>query len=193
MLRGEKIGKCPPGKGAAGRSSRGDRGGGARFGIALFAATGTIIVGLLSILAIGVLAEPFLPVMDAPRSTLLAAIVIAPICEEVVFRGVIQRLLNRIIPPAAAIIIASALFAAAHVAVPVAAVAFPCGIVLGWAYHRTRTLAVPIAIHALNNALAWILYGETLRGAVSGDILYWMIYAACAVFLTINIIFVLRR
>ncbi len=152
-----------------------------------------IVLGLLAIIAVSVLLEPFLPAMEIRRSGWLAAIIIAPVVEELIFRGLLQRLLMRLMKPFGAILIASIVFAAAHGTAVQVVVALPCGIILGYTCFRTRSLLVPIIIHALNNALAWALYGTTLRQIVLCDLLYWTIYALCAGFLAINIIFVLRR
>ncbi len=152
-----------------------------------------IVMGLLMIIAIGVLAEPFFPAQSIPRGSLFAAIVVAPILEELIFRGVVQRLLGRIVAPFIAVLVAAALFAVVHGTVQQMIVAFPCGVVLGYCYLRSGTLLVPIAIHALNNALAWLYDGATLREAIPDDTFYAIIYASCAVFLAINIIFAIRR
>ena len=152
-----------------------------------------VLVGLLSMVSINVLLEPFLPDAEVRRSGWFAAIVVAPVLEELFFRGVAQRLVMRVAKPWGGIFVASLLFAAAHGTIAQVAVALPCGMVLGYAYFRSRTLLVPISIHVLNNALAWFSRGVTLREIVAGDTLYWIIYGLCAGFLTINIIFVLRR
>jgi membrane protease YdiL (CAAX protease family) len=152
-----------------------------------------ILWGLLAIIAVSVVLEPFLPALEVQRSGWFIALLLAPVLEEFIFRGVVQRLLMRVVAPWGAILIASALFAALHGTPTQVAVALPCGIILGYTYFRTRTLAVPIAIHALNNALAWFSNGTTLRETAPNDAIYWIIYALCAGFLTINIIFVLRK
>jgi membrane protease YdiL (CAAX protease family) len=49
------------------------------------------------------------------------------------------------------------LFAAAHSAVwPSPIPLLPLGLVLGWLAHRTRSLAGPVALHALFNSIACI-------------------------------------
>lgn len=91
----------------------------------------------------------------------LAFLVIGP-AEELLFRGVVQRKLRQAYGPAAAVIIASFIFAAAHfvalsgggVAGVGAAVAilFIPSLVLGASYERTGNLAVPILVHGAYNA-----------------------------------------
>jgi membrane protease YdiL (CAAX protease family) len=88
----------------------------------------------------------------------LAAVVLAPIAEELLFRGLLHRALRtrlRLIPAA---LISSVLFAIVHVDVvlsqPLALVGLTLvGVVLAVAYERTGSLLVPIVIHAVHNAV----------------------------------------
>lgn len=85
------------------------------------------------------------------------AIVMAPIVEEVVFRGVLFRALQDRLGMWTAAVLSSAIFAVIHVEVllsqPVALGGlFAVGLVLAIAYHRTGNLLVPILGHAVFNA-----------------------------------------
>ncbi len=87
------------------------------------------------------------------------AIIIAPLTEELVFRGVILRGLLGRWRPAAAVLISAAMFAFIHLNPAQAPVAFLLGILLGWIYVRTRSLGLCVLGHALNNAgsyLEWV-------------------------------------
>jgi membrane protease YdiL (CAAX protease family) len=88
----------------------------------------------------------------------LMVIVIAPICEEVFFRGFLFRVLRVRMSfwPAAAI--AGVLFGLAHFSLVIVPVLAVLGVVLCWVYERTGSLLPCIAIHAFNNTLA---YGAT--------------------------------
>jgi membrane protease YdiL (CAAX protease family) len=88
----------------------------------------------------------------------LMVIVIAPICEEVFFRGFLFRILRVRMSFWLAAVIDGVVFGLVHgslVIVPVLAV---LGVVLCWVYERTGSLVPAIAIHAFNNTLA---YGAT--------------------------------
>jgi membrane protease YdiL (CAAX protease family) len=75
--------------------------------------------------------------------------VLAPVAEEVVFRGVIFGYLRRWGLPAA-VLVSTALFAALHLpAVPVTQIVG--GIIFAVAYHTGGSLMVPIVIHVLGN------------------------------------------
>ncbi len=84
----------------------------------------------------------------------VAVAILAPIAEELVFRGFLQNSLMHHMPPFAAIALASAIFAAIHFDF----YAFPAlaalGAAFGYLYYKTGSLRVNIAMHVINNALA---------------------------------------
>ncbi len=91
-------------------------------------------------------------------ATLLGAGLLAPVAEELFFRGFLYTALRQRFGIAAAVTISSAVFAVGHIdALGVVAASFIMGIALALAYEYTRSLWVAIAIHAFNNSLATIL------------------------------------
>jgi membrane protease YdiL (CAAX protease family) len=98
----------------------------------------------------------------------LAAVVLAPLAEELIFRGLLHRSLRarmRIVP---ATIISSVLFAIVHVDValsqPLALVGLTLvGAVMAVAYERTGSLLVPVTIHAVHNAITVLAVVVTSR------------------------------
>ena len=96
---------------------------------------------------------------------LLAALCLAPgVCEEVLFRGLIQRSVSRISGPTLAILASSLLFGVVHLDPTRAAGAALLGLYLGAVAFRGDSIRPSIACHIANNAavLAW---GATLEGA----------------------------
>jgi membrane protease YdiL (CAAX protease family) len=88
----------------------------------------------------------------------LLVIVVAPVCEEIFFRGFLFRVLRSRTSFWLAAIVDGVLFGVVHgvnAAFPVLVV---LGIVLCWVYERSGTLFATIAIHATNNVIA---YGGT--------------------------------
>lgn len=84
-----------------------------------------------------------------------SALVVAPIFEEIAYRGILQTSLSRAMNSRwLAIAITSVIFAAAHGTVDAHAlpVLFVLSLAFGWAYERSGRLAVPIVIHVLFNA-----------------------------------------
>lgn len=99
--------------------------------------------------------------LDTPSQltlAVIAAVVLAPIAEELLFRGLLHRGLRqrlRIVPATA---LSSVLFAVVHIDValsqPLALVGLTLvGVILAVAYERTGSLIVPIVIHAVHNAI----------------------------------------
>jgi len=85
---------------------------------------------------------------------IFAAVVMAPLSEELFYRGLLQSLLRRYVPnPWWAIGIASAVFATSHLGLyrdwPALLI---LAVVLGYNYERTGRLIAPIALHGLFNA-----------------------------------------
>ena len=84
--------------------------------------------------------------------TLLLVLAIAPVVEELIFRGVLlQRWATKWGMPRA-LAASSVLFGLLHLNNPVGLTLF--GFVMGLLYVRTRSLWVPIVCHALNNLAA---------------------------------------
>ncbi|MGX9776286.1 CPBP family intramembrane glutamic endopeptidase [Janthinobacterium aestuarii] len=91
---------------------------------------------------------------------LALGVLAAPLCEEFIFRGLLQGGLRRSLPAWQAITIAAALFAVMH---PPAAMlpTFALGLCTGYAYERSGALLAPMLVHAGYNAalLAYQLQG----------------------------------
>jgi membrane protease YdiL (CAAX protease family) len=88
----------------------------------------------------------------------LVVIVVAPVCEELFFRGVLFRVLRQRIPFWPAAVADGILFGLVHwspVILPVLAV---LGIMFCYVYERTGSIFPTIALHSLNNTIA---YGAT--------------------------------
>lgn len=93
------------------------------------------------------------------------AIIVAPLAEEVIFRGCIYRFLKSKLQPYAAMLISALVFAVIHgnlmAFVPLAFVGF----LLAYSYEKERNLLVPIFFHALFNLLT---LSVTVLHAISG-------------------------
>lgn len=97
-------------------------------------------------------------------SLIITVVILAPILEEIVFRGILQKsLLRKGIKPSYAILISSFIFGAVHGYPWQFVGAFLLGTVLGLVYEKTKSLLMPIILHAFNNlisALMVIFMGE---------------------------------
>jgi membrane protease YdiL (CAAX protease family) len=120
------------------------------------------------------LSQPDIP-MYLKVLALAGAAVIAPLGEEIFFRGMIQSAMTRAVPPKPrsyrhrwiAIGATSLIFGMLHLSTPdqIPALAV-LGVVLGYTYERTGCLWVPILVHVLFNSKT-LLWQELLN--LSGD------------------------
>ncbi len=99
----------------------------------------------------------------------LAIGLLAPLAEEIVFRGTILRTLlgwnntlnsqpSTLDSPYIAITISAVLFSLIHMNPAQMPYAFLAGLLLGWMYWRTGSILPGIAYHWANNSVAYILF-----------------------------------
>jgi uncharacterized protein len=83
--------------------------------------------------------------------------IVAPVVEELLFRGYLQNALARKMHPGYAIALAAAIFGAIHLQ----PLAFPVltllGAIFGFLYHRTGSLKVTMTLHLINNTFAGLM------------------------------------
>ncbi len=83
---------------------------------------------------------------------LVAGVVIAPVCEEFLFRGYFYGVGKRYLGGWISALLTAALFAAFHASLTSLAGLFVLALALNVAYERTGSLFVPMTMHALFNA-----------------------------------------
>jgi len=84
---------------------------------------------------------------------------LAPLAEEMVFRGAVLRsLLKWRENPWVGIVISAVLFALIHVNPAQMPHAFLIGLLLGWMYWRTDSIVPGVAYHWVNNTVAYVMY-----------------------------------
>lgn len=107
--------------------------------------------------------------MLAPElPAIVAACVLAPVLEEMLFRGVLLRGFLARYPRGLAIGYSSLFFGAAHLNVYQFFFAFCLGLMLGWLFERSRSLIPCIALHGATNAavLALTLFEQDGESAL---------------------------
>lgn len=92
---------------------------------------------------------------DALR--VLTTCMAAPVTEELIYRGAVQRRAAAIAPLYLAIILSSALFAMGHTELPQILLALLAGCIFGSAMELTGSVAAPILLHVLWNLIAELL------------------------------------
>lgn len=114
--------------------------------------------------------EAFEMIMRNPLG-IIAVVIMAPIVEELLFRGAIQgHLLRKWKHPAGAIVLSSLIFGVVHGNWVQAPFAFVTGLALGWMYYRTGSLLPGILMHFVNNSAAvasFLLAGDPNATMVS--------------------------
>ena len=101
----------------------------------------------------------FEQLMSRPEGYLAVGI-LAPVAEEMVFRGAILRSLLKVLNQHhwIAIVISAMLFGAMHGNIAQFIHATLLGLLLGWMYYRTDSIVPDIVLHWVNNTAVFVLY-----------------------------------
>jgi membrane protease YdiL (CAAX protease family) len=94
-----------------------------------------------------------------PELALMAfnAVVLAPLWEELIFRGLFFGLLKSRWGTLAALVVTSLVFAGYHFSLTAFLPLFCVGMALGYVYSRTRSIYFPILVHAIFNGVNLLL------------------------------------
>jgi len=90
--------------------------------------------------------------LESPVWLILAAVVVAPFVEEIFFRGFLFQGFRKKYGWVSAMLLSSAIFAAAHLDLVSLIPTFVLGIVLTYVYHRSNSVWPGIILHFLINA-----------------------------------------
>lgn len=100
----------------------------------------------------------FLKLLSSPVSLILMTVLLAPVLEETLFRGILmQGMINNKVKPTTAIILSALIFGAVHFNPWQFVGAFLLGLVLGLVYFKTKSLLMPILLHAFNNLVSALM------------------------------------
>ncbi|EOU1112218.1 CPBP family intramembrane metalloprotease [Clostridium perfringens] len=88
-----------------------------------------------------------------PFLTIISVVILAPIFEELVFRGIIFNEASKYKGGAFPIIISALLFGLAHMQPIQIVYAFIVGLIFGFVYSKTHSLPIVMFLHMLNNLL----------------------------------------
>jgi membrane protease YdiL (CAAX protease family) len=90
-------------------------------------------------------------------ATVVSTCILAPLLEEMLFRGIILRSFLNQYSRTRALLYSSLLFGLAHLNVYQLVIGFTLGMIAGWLYERTRSLWPSILLHASYNSLVtWL-------------------------------------
>ncbi len=110
----------------------------------------------------------------------LSMVVLAPLCEEIIFRGIILDGLLKKYSPVIAIIVSSVLFGAVHLNPWQFVTGLVLGIFMGWVYYRTKNLTMAILMHAVANFTGYV--SRFFIDPEEGSFLLVVVAAAIGVF-----------
>lgn len=100
----------------------------------------------------------YLPIFGEDKYSIIVAFItvsiIAPLTEEIFFRGLIQGQLNKLYAPLTSISLTGFIFAFSHLQLQVLIPLFIVGTIISAIYHKSASIYTPIAFHSLNNTLA---------------------------------------
>ena len=95
---------------------------------------------------------------------IMAAVVLAPLVEELIYRVVLQTWLQSIAPPREALFAVAVIFAAVH-RLPDALPLLPLALILGYVYQQRRSFMSVVLLHMLFNAVNLLLALLTISPA----------------------------
>jgi len=94
----------------------------------------------------------------------VSAVAVAPVTEEILFRGFLYGTVRRYVGPLGAICLSAGIFSALHGHPPAFLSLFVVGFLLAYLYERTGSLVAPIVAHAVNNLHSMLVVLIVYRG-----------------------------
>lgn len=147
-----------------------------------------LLCGYLCMWCVSIAFEPLAELLPGDQSALggggwliISAVFLAPLFEEIIFRGYIAGMIKTSYGGVAAWLLSSVLFGAVHAIPSVMLTATFSGLVLGFYYLRYRSLMMVMILHAMNNLTACFLKTidmdqMSVREIIANDTIYWVVY-----------------
>lgn len=127
----------------------------------------------------------------------ISVVIMAPVLEELIVRGVILDGLLKRYNPLKAILLSSLIFGLMHLNPWQFLSAFIAGLYLGWIYYRIKSIIPCIMIHSVNNLIAFLMFAyfpnSTLINLVGGNKLYYYFVILISLTLLISGIWTLNK
>jgi len=100
-----------------------------------------------------------------PLVVIFAVVILGPVVEEILVRGLLYGFLESRLATNIAIILTALAFALYHLQMVYFIPLFGIGLLLGWARSKTGSIGLPILIHVLNNGFFVLLVKLTGSGS----------------------------
>ena len=165
----------------------------------------TILTGVVLLIAISIVLAPLSEVLPADRRTLpegtftlISVVILAPIFEEMIFRGRLYNIFHHNGSPLTAASLSALAFGMVHLEPIVIIEALVVGVVLSYFYIVRCSIIAPIILHMCNNALAYALLVLSYRDESFMELLgegmkLTVVYATSAVIVVACFAIIIRR
>lgn len=138
-----------------------------------------ILSGTVWVIAAQIVLEPLMAMLPSIENAgvgrgfwaCVTAVVLAPVFEEILCRGLVLEAVRRRWGDVVAVLISALFFGLVHVEPSTALAGFVVGGIFGTIYIRTHSLFSTIILHSINNAFAFALICFGLDDVPLGDIL----------------------
>lgn len=107
---------------------------------------------------------------------ILAGIVLAPIVEELLFRALSVKYLDRVLPRSLSVLLVAALFGLAHGNIIQGIYAGTLGAVLGWLYFAYDSVLVPMALHFGFNLVSIFALIDTEKMNAAQELIFGLVF-----------------
>lgn len=155
-----------------------------------------VLWGLILMISVTVVISPItsmLPHSDRTMPlggwTLVTACVIAPVFEELIFRGRLFSILNRTTSSLVSAMLTALIFGAVHGSVSVMIDGFVSGMIFSYVYIVKGSIIAPILLHMCNNAIAYAMmvlsYQNKGVAEILGESVNMLIVYVVAIVITI--------
>lgn len=165
----------------------------------------TILTGVVLLIAISIVLAPLSEVLPADRRTLpegtftlISVVILAPIFEEMIFRGRLYNIFHHNGSPLTAASLSALAFGMVHLEPIVIIEALIVGVVFSYFYIVRCSIIAPIILHMCNNALAYALLVLSYRDESFMELLgegmkLTVVYATSAVIVVACFAIIIRR
>jgi len=124
---------------------------------------------------------------------ILAVVIMIPIAEELLFRGILQGEVRRVAPAGLAVFLSAIVFALFHILpFQIAFVIIP-GLVLALVYELTRNILIPIFMHMVYNFFGGGIFSRLAGLPDDSMVLFWVEMAFIIIGLILLVLLILEK
>ncbi|MBO5017436.1 MAG: CPBP family intramembrane metalloprotease [Alistipes sp.] len=163
-----------------------------------------VLAGVVLLIALSVVLAPLSTILPADDRvfhngpcTLITIVVLAPIFEELIFRGRLYNTLQRNASPLLSASLSALAFGVVHLNPIVMIEALLVGVIFSYFYLLKRSIITPILLHMCNNAIAYALLvlsyqGVPLRQIIGSLNLTIVLYVVSAIIFIASAVIIVR-